>query len=52
MPPFSGTRGACTQDKHSVEIFVLLWGGGMDEGTLKTPIPKCGLYWSFLFEVV
>jgi hypothetical protein len=21
----------------------------MDEGTLKTPIPKCRLYWSFLF---
>ncbi len=21
----------------------------MDEGTLKTPIPKCCLYWSFLF---
>ncbi len=25
---------------------------GMDEGTLKTPIPKCRLYWSFLFGVV
>ncbi len=24
----------------------------MDEGTLKTPIPKCRLYWSFLFGVV
>jgi hypothetical protein len=24
----------------------------MDEGTLKTPIPKCHLYWSFLFGVV
>ncbi len=23
----------------------------MDEGTLKTPIPKCRLYWSFLFGV-
>jgi hypothetical protein len=22
------------------------------EGTLKTPIPKCRLYWSFLFGVV
>jgi hypothetical protein len=22
---------------------------GMDEGTLKTPIPSCRLYWSFLF---
>jgi hypothetical protein len=25
---------------------------GMDEGTLKTPIPKSRLYWSFLFGVV
>jgi hypothetical protein len=24
----------------------------MDEGTLKTPIPQCRLYWSFLFGVV
>jgi hypothetical protein len=24
----------------------------MDEGALKTPIPKCRLYWSFLFWVV
>ncbi len=24
----------------------------MDGGTLKTPIPKCRLYWSFLFGVV
>ncbi len=24
----------------------------MDEGTLKTPIPKCRLYWSILFGVV
>jgi hypothetical protein len=24
----------------------------MDEGTLKSPIPKCRLYWSFLFGVV
>jgi hypothetical protein len=24
----------------------------MDEGTLKTPIPKCRHYWSFLFGVV
>ncbi len=24
----------------------------MDEGTLKTTIPKCRLYWSFLFRVV
>jgi hypothetical protein len=24
----------------------------MDEGTLKTPIPTCRLYWSFLFGVV
>ncbi len=24
----------------------------MDEGTLKTPIPKCRLFWSFLFGVV
>jgi hypothetical protein len=24
----------------------------MDKGTLKTPIPKCRLYWSFLFGVV
>jgi hypothetical protein len=24
----------------------------MDEGTLKTPIPKCRLYWSFLSGVV
>jgi hypothetical protein len=24
----------------------------MDEGTLKTPIPKCRLYWSFFFGVV
>ncbi len=23
----------------------------MDEGTLKTPIPECRLYWSFLFGV-
>ncbi len=23
----------------------------MDEGTIKTPIPKCRLYWSFLFGV-
>jgi hypothetical protein len=23
-----------------------------NEGTLKTPIPKCRLYWSFLFGVV
>jgi hypothetical protein len=25
---------------------------GMDKGTLKTPIPKCRLYWSFLFGVM
>ncbi len=25
---------------------------GMGEGTLKTPVPKCSLYWSFLFGVV
>ncbi len=24
----------------------------MEEGTIKTPIPKCRLYWSFLFGVV
>ena len=24
----------------------------MDEGTLKIPIPKCRLFWSFLFELV
>ncbi len=24
----------------------------MDEGTLKTPIPYCRLYWSFLFGVM
>jgi hypothetical protein len=24
----------------------------MDEGTVKTPIPKCRLYWSFCFWVV
>ncbi len=24
----------------------------MEEGTLKTPIPKCRLYWSFLVGVV
>jgi hypothetical protein len=24
----------------------------IDEGTLKTPIPKCRIYWSFLFRVV
>jgi hypothetical protein len=27
-------------------------GGGMDEGTLKTPTPKCRLYWSFLLGEV
>jgi hypothetical protein len=44
-------------------IFILLIGyylhwadfhfiQAMDEGTLNTPIPKCRLYWSFLFGVV
>jgi hypothetical protein len=28
------------------------WGILVDEGTFKTPIPKCRLYWSFLFGVV
>jgi hypothetical protein len=27
-------------------------GCPMDEGTLKIPIPKCRLFWSFLFRVV
>jgi hypothetical protein len=33
-------------------IFLLNIWYIMDEGTLKTPIPKCRLYWSFLFGVV
>jgi hypothetical protein len=28
------------------------WFYPMEKGTLKTPIPKCRLYWSFLFGVV
>ncbi len=31
---------------------LVTWDGCMDEGTLETPIPKCRLYWSFLFGVV
>jgi len=27
-------------------------GYPMDKGTLKIPIPKCRLFWSFLFRVV
>jgi hypothetical protein len=28
-------------------LSVYEWVSGMDEGTLKTPIPQCRLYWSF-----
>jgi hypothetical protein len=28
------------------------WVGSMNEGTLKTPTPKCRLYWSLLLGVV
>ncbi len=41
---------------HNAKLILSISGAAifkdMDEGTLKTPIPKCRLYWSFLFEVV
>ncbi len=47
----------CTRSQSSsVEVNTVTWFDetewGMDKGTLKTPIPKYRLYWSFLFGVV
>jgi hypothetical protein len=43
VPPYRGV-GELTDDEAKP--------AGMDEGTLRTPIPKCRLYWLFLFGVV
>jgi hypothetical protein len=45
--------GALTKQQSSRLRLSESWNASlMDEGTLETPIPKCRLYWSFLFGVV
>ncbi len=40
------------QASPRTRLLNILYSIPMDEGTLKTPIPYCRLYWSFLFGVV